>query len=201
MAFRAQRRIDLASAVSRWRTSGCPPRSPDASARVCLPRRARTPRFPQRRGAQAGSEGLEPAAGGGGSPRKDRGLTRKLIDHGPCSCRCEPRHVLRKTGLIRSHSSYDKMSTIGVGDIHGNLPGLADLLNQLAANLTPDDTVVFLGDYIDRAPNQWVHRCHPQLSRRSPASHSGRLDLKRMGYEGQTAAAVWPSGFPWYQRT
>jgi serine/threonine protein phosphatase 1 len=42
------------------------------------------------------------------------------------------------------------MATIAVGDIHGNLPALADLLGQIAGEAGDGDTVVFLGDYIDR---------------------------------------------------
>lgn len=45
------------------------------------------------------------------------------------------------------------MATIAVGDIHGNLPALADVLDQLRRELQPGDTVVFLGDYIDRGPD------------------------------------------------
>jgi len=45
------------------------------------------------------------------------------------------------------------MATIAVGDIHGNLPALDDLLCQLNGELADGDTVVFLGDYIDRGPN------------------------------------------------
>lgn len=42
------------------------------------------------------------------------------------------------------------MATFAIGDIHGNRLGLEHLLGQLAPLLTPQDTVVFLGDYIDR---------------------------------------------------
>lgn len=42
------------------------------------------------------------------------------------------------------------MATFAVGDIHGNLPALRDLLDAIRAVLAPGDTVVFLGDYIDR---------------------------------------------------
>jgi len=42
------------------------------------------------------------------------------------------------------------MATIAVGDIHGNLRALTDILEQLRAHLGSGDTVVFLGDYIDR---------------------------------------------------
>ena len=45
------------------------------------------------------------------------------------------------------------MATIAVGDIHGNLSALNDVLDQLRRELLPVDTVVFLGDYIDRGPD------------------------------------------------
>ena len=48
------------------------------------------------------------------------------------------------------------MGTIVVGDIHGNSAALYDLLNQLIPELTPDDCIVFLGDYIDRGPDTKV---------------------------------------------
>jgi serine/threonine protein phosphatase 1 len=42
--------------------------------------------------------------------------------------------------------------TFAIGDIHGDLAALATLFERLPA-LTSDDTVVFLGDYIDRGPD------------------------------------------------
>ena len=45
------------------------------------------------------------------------------------------------------------MATIAVGDIHGCLPALVDLLDQLRNQITAADRVVFLGDYIDRGPD------------------------------------------------
>jgi hypothetical protein len=42
------------------------------------------------------------------------------------------------------------MSTIAIGDIHGNVAAVADLLRQLRSMVTSSDVVVFLGDYIDR---------------------------------------------------
>ena len=42
------------------------------------------------------------------------------------------------------------MASIAIGDIHGNLAALNDLLAQVEPTLTSQDTVVFLGDYIDR---------------------------------------------------
>jgi serine/threonine protein phosphatase 1 len=45
------------------------------------------------------------------------------------------------------------MATFAIGDIHGNLPALDDLLDQVLREAADGDTVVFLGDYIDRGPN------------------------------------------------
>jgi predicted phosphodiesterase len=45
------------------------------------------------------------------------------------------------------------LATIAIGDIHGNLSALNDVLAQLRSEATSDDTVVFLGDYIDRGPD------------------------------------------------
>src|SRR6516225_5543462 len=45
------------------------------------------------------------------------------------------------------------MATIAVGDIHGNVEALCDLLHQLGGETGPSDTIVFLGDYIDRGPD------------------------------------------------
>jgi serine/threonine protein phosphatase 1 len=42
------------------------------------------------------------------------------------------------------------MATFSIGDIHGNLPALEDLLGQLCQHASEADVVVFLGDYIDR---------------------------------------------------
>ena len=42
------------------------------------------------------------------------------------------------------------MATIAIGDIHGHLPALTDLLEQVRQEVDDGDTVVFLGDYIDR---------------------------------------------------
>lgn len=45
------------------------------------------------------------------------------------------------------------MSTIAIGDIHGNLAALDHLLAQVQSAVAPGDTIVFLGDYIDRGPD------------------------------------------------
>ena len=44
------------------------------------------------------------------------------------------------------------MATIAVGDVHGNVGALDDLLGQLRTVASESDVVVFLGDYIDRGP-------------------------------------------------
>jgi serine/threonine protein phosphatase 1 len=45
------------------------------------------------------------------------------------------------------------MATIAVGDIHGNVRALDSLLARLISELNVGDTLVFLGDYIDRGPD------------------------------------------------
>ena len=45
------------------------------------------------------------------------------------------------------------MATIAIGDIHGYRRALDDLLHKLRPELGAGDTVVFLGDYIDRGPD------------------------------------------------
>jgi serine/threonine protein phosphatase 1 len=45
------------------------------------------------------------------------------------------------------------MATIAIGDIHGNLPALEDLLGKVVPALSRDDVLVFLGDYVDRGPD------------------------------------------------
>jgi serine/threonine protein phosphatase 1 len=45
------------------------------------------------------------------------------------------------------------MAVIAVGDIHGNLQALDDLLGKITPEIGSGDTVVFLGDFIDRGPD------------------------------------------------
>ena len=45
------------------------------------------------------------------------------------------------------------MATIAVGDIHGNRLALNDILVQIRSEAAAGDTIVFLGDYIDRGPD------------------------------------------------
>ncbi len=45
------------------------------------------------------------------------------------------------------------MATFAIGDIHGNIRALDDLLARVMPEIGAQDTVVFLGDYIDRGPD------------------------------------------------
>lgn len=45
------------------------------------------------------------------------------------------------------------MATFAIGDIHGNIRALDDLLARVTPEVDAGDTVVFLGDYIDRGPD------------------------------------------------
>jgi serine/threonine protein phosphatase 1 len=45
------------------------------------------------------------------------------------------------------------MSTIAIGDVHGNRAALDDLLAKISPDLSSADEVIFLGDYIDRGPD------------------------------------------------
>ena len=56
------------------------------------------------------------------------------------------------SGFDRSFARTD-VATIAIGDIHGEAVALGDLLCQLRDEIGPDDTVVFLGDYVDRGPD------------------------------------------------
>jgi serine/threonine protein phosphatase 1 len=55
------------------------------------------------------------------------------------------------------------MSVIAIGDIHGQSEALRDLLVQILPELRQEDTLVFLGDYIDRGPHS--RECVDQIIR------------------------------------
>lgn len=60
--------------------------------------------------------------------------------------------------------------TFAIGDIHGQLDQLLALLGRLP-DLTPDDTIVFIGDYLDRGPDsaEVIHLLMEDLPGRTPA--------------------------------
>ena len=68
------------------------------------------------------------------------------------------------------------MAVIAVGDIHGNLRALDDLLDRLTPEIGGGDTLVFLGDYIDRGPDAkgCIERIL-ELTRTTPAEVVGLL--------------------------
>jgi len=45
------------------------------------------------------------------------------------------------------------MATIAIGDVHGNLAALEDLVDRLKGAVDDADVIVFRGDYIDRGPS------------------------------------------------
>jgi serine/threonine protein phosphatase 1 len=45
------------------------------------------------------------------------------------------------------------MATVAIGDIHGHLAALEDLLARVLPTLSPRDVLVFLGDYVDKGPD------------------------------------------------
>jgi serine/threonine protein phosphatase 1 len=45
------------------------------------------------------------------------------------------------------------MATVAIGDIHGNLSALEDLLAKVMPTMGQGDVLVFLGDFIDRGPD------------------------------------------------
>ena len=58
--------------------------------------------------------------------------------------------------------------TVAIGDIHGDLVHLLALWDALPA-LDGDDTLVFLGDYVDRGPDsagvvRWIRDVLPMLT-------------------------------------
>lgn len=78
---------------------------------------------------------------------------------------------------------------LAIGDVHGCRRALEALLDQLAPH--PDDTVVFLGDYVDRGPDscgvlelllQWQTRCRlvPLLGNHEQMMLSARTDEKML---------------------
>ncbi|HMM36622.1 MAG TPA: metallophosphoesterase family protein [Thermoanaerobaculia bacterium] len=69
--------------------------------------------------------------------------------------------------------------TIAIGDVHGDLEGLERLLSRLPV-LLPEDTLLFVGDYVDRGP-------HPaavvRRVRALPSETAARLVFLRGNHE------------------
>jgi serine/threonine protein phosphatase 1 len=81
--------------------------------------------------------------------------------------------------------------TFAIGDIHGDLVALATLFDRLPP-LVAEDTIVFLGDYIDRGPDSaGVVRWIRELGKRIPA----KIVCLRGNHEDawiQVAEEGWP---------
>lgn len=54
------------------------------------------------------------------------------------------------------------MATIAIGDIHGNSQALENLLEKILPEMKSADTLVFLGDFIDRGPD--TKHCVDQIA-------------------------------------
>jgi serine/threonine protein phosphatase 1 len=78
------------------------------------------------------------------------------------------------------------MTTHVVGDIHGERALLARLLAELPF-IGPDDTLVFLGDYVDRGPHS---REVVELLRRLPEQTAGAVVCLRGNHEDALLGAI-----------
>jgi len=67
------------------------------------------------------------------------------------------------------------VATFAIGDIHGNLAALDDLLAQIESEVRQGDDVVFLGDYIDRGPD--VKGCIDRILRFRAETHASVVCL------------------------
>jgi hypothetical protein len=90
------------------------------------------------------------------------------------------------------------MATIAIGDVHGQLPQLVDVLGQLAPMLRASDTVVFLGDYIDRGDETLVygHRNNAVIDADGwpqPARHGRAIGIDTIAHGVLTAIRL-PDG-------
>ena len=72
--------------------------------------------------------------------------------------------------------------TFAIGDVHGDLASLELLLSRLP-KLTKDDTVVFLGDYVDRGRNSAGVVRHVRAMYDNPA--------KVVALRGKAALCAW----------
>lgn len=76
--------------------------------------------------------------------------------------------------------------TFVIGDVHGERGLLSALLGALPF-IAPDDTLVFLGDYLDRGPDS---RGVIELLRRLPEQTVGKLVLLRGNHEDALLRAI-----------
>src|SRR5262245_41957495 len=80
-----------------------------------------------------------------------------------------PQFATAQVGFLR-YGSVVAGRTFAVGDIHGDLTALETLFERLPT-LNDDDTIVFLGDYMDRGPESaGVIKYVRALARKGPAN-------------------------------
>lgn len=85
--------------------------------------------------------------------------------------------------------------TIAIGDIHGDLTSLLTLLDRLPV-LGADDTLVLLGDYLDRGPDSAGVVAHVrELAERTPGPGAPRVIALRGNHEDAWLQVIdrgWP---------
>src|SRR5262245_56703392 len=87
------------------------------------------------------------------------------------------------------------VATIAIGDVHGNRPALDDLLTRLEPDLEASDTVVFLGDYIDRGPDS--KGCIDRILRFRTESPATVVALLGNHEDGLMRTLADPHGYSW----
>src|SRR5262249_34112580 len=101
---------------------------------------------------RAGAHRLERARlGPGRAQRAGARPRRHPVRHAGPAAR-HGAHASGRPALARAHARTMTARTFVVADIHGELHALQPLLERLP-RLTAHDTLVFLGDYIDRGPD------------------------------------------------
>lgn len=102
--------------------------------------------------------------------------------------------------------------TLVIGDIHGCWAELQELLE--AAAITPEDTVISVGDLVDRGPEPGpvvdlfrtrpnslaITGNHERKHVRGPLSYSQRVCRLQLG-EGYAEAVAWMAGLPYHLET
>ena len=86
--------------------------------------------------------------------------------------------------------------TVAIGDIHGDLAQLRTLWERLP-ELTTSDTVVFLGDYVDRGPESsgvigFIRSLPARTPARVVALMGNHEQILLDAYEGRNSEPLWP---------
>jgi serine/threonine protein phosphatase 1 len=86
--------------------------------------------------------------------------------------------------------------TVAIGDIHGDLAQLLTLWERLPV-LTASDTLVFLGDYVDRGPDsrgviEFIRSLPSRTPARVVALMGNHEQILLDAYEGGNSEPLWP---------